>query len=252
LVDYGVVFRPQSDPRQLTEVVRAAEAAGVSELWLWEDCFLETGPSMAAVALASSTHLHVGIGLMPAPLRNAALAAMEVATLAHLFPGRLTVAFGQGVAQWMHQVGAAVDSPLTLLREYTTAVQRLLRGESLDVEGRYVQLSGVRLDRPPESPPRILIGGRGPRTVALAGELTDGVLLDSVADAAAVARARELVGPAAHIAVYTEVRPDEVADRCDELGSAGADTVIVQAGSESPDPHPLIDGLRGLVGREGQ
>ena len=228
-------------------MVEHAEAAGVAELWLWEDCFLEGGLTTAAAALAWSERLVVGVGLLPVPLRNPALAAMEmeIATLARLFPDRLVVTLGHGVQEWMAQVGSSVDSPLTLLREHTVAVRSLLAGETVDVSGRYVHLDRIALDWPPPCPPRLLVGGRGPRTVALAGELADGVLLDSVVDAEGVARARALVGDA-HVAVYTEVDPHDLTDlaaRMEVLAAAGADTVILQGTGTSPDPRPLVDAL---------
>jgi alkanesulfonate monooxygenase SsuD/methylene tetrahydromethanopterin reductase-like flavin-dependent oxidoreductase (luciferase family) len=142
----GVVFRPQSPPEQLRAAVEHAEAAGVDELWLWEDCFLQGGLTSAAAALAWSTRLRVGVGLLPVPLRNPALAAMEIAVLARTFPGRVVVALGHGVQEWMDQVGAAVASPMTLLREHTSAVRSLLAGETVTVSGRYVRLDRVALD----------------------------------------------------------------------------------------------------------
>ena len=239
----GVVFRPQHPPEELRAAVRAAEEAGVDELWLWEDCFLEGGLTTAAAALAWSERITVGIGLLPVPLRNPAVVAMELATLARLFPGRLTVALGHGVQDWMRQVGAAVESPLTLLREHTTAVRSLLAGETVDVRGRYVSLDRVTLDWPPDQPPTLLIGGRGPKTVALAGEVSDGVLLDTVTDPDVVRRARELVGDA-HVAAYTPIEPgltrEAVLDRVAVLEAAGADTVILQGTDEQPDHAPLI------------
>ena len=247
-ISLGVVFRPQSPPEDLRAVVDHTEDAGVEQLWLWEDCFLEGGLTTAAAALAWSDRLQVGVGLLPVPLRNPALAAMEIATLARLFPGRLAVTLGHGVQDWMDQVGARVESPLTLLREHTSAVRALLAGETVSVTGRYVRLDEVALDWPPAVPPRLLVGGRGPHTVALAGELADGVLLDSAADAAAVRAARALVGDA-EVAVYAEVDPRELSGlpaRLDDLAQAGAGTVILQAPGEAPDPRPLIDALGSL------
>ena len=248
----GVVFRPQYPPEELRAAVEAAEAAGVEELWLWEDCFLEGGLTTATAALAWSTRLTVGIGLLPVPFRNPALAAMEVAGVARMFPGRFTVALGHGVQDWVRQVGAAVDSPMTLLREHTTAVRALLHGETVSVAGRYVSLDAVALDWPPATPPRLLIGARGPKTVALAGEVADGVLLDSVTDPAVVRRAREAVGPRSHIALYTPIEPSlggaAVQDWVAELEHAGADTVILQGTTEHPDHLPLIAHLAGEVG----
>ncbi|HEY0950487.1 LLM class flavin-dependent oxidoreductase [Nocardioides sp.] len=247
-ISTGIVFRPQSPPEELRAVVAHAEDAGVEQLWLWEDCFLEGGLTTAAAALAWSERLVVGVGLLPVPLRNPALAAMEIATLARMFPGRLVVTLGHGVQDWMAQVGARAESPLTLLREHTAAVRSLLAGETVSVAGRYVRLDAVALDWPPAVPPRLLVGGRGPRTVALAGELADGVLLDSAADTAAVRDARALVGDA-QVAVYAEVDPADLSrlpDRVEALAAAGADTVILQATDTAPDPRPLIDALRSL------
>src|SRR4051812_28139314 len=102
----GVVFRPQSPPEELRAVVEHADRSGVAELWLWEDCFLGGGLTGAAAARARPNRRRVGIGLLPVPLRNPAVAAMEIATLARMFPDRLVVAVGHGVQPWMAQVGA--------------------------------------------------------------------------------------------------------------------------------------------------
>jgi alkanesulfonate monooxygenase SsuD/methylene tetrahydromethanopterin reductase-like flavin-dependent oxidoreductase (luciferase family) len=169
---------------------------------------------------------------------------MELATLARLFPGRFTVALGHGVQDWMRQVGAAVESPMTLLREHTTAVRDLLAGQTVDVRGRYVSLHRVALDWPPQQPPRLLVGATGPRTIRLAGELSDGVLLTAGSDADAVRRAREIVGTA-QVAVYAETNGSSVGDRVAELAAAGADAVILQGTDDRPGLLPLIEALAG-------
>lgn len=66
----GVVWRPDFRPGALAGFAGAAEQAGVDELWLWEDCFLQGGIAQAAVALAETRSLVVGIGVLPAPLRE--------------------------------------------------------------------------------------------------------------------------------------------------------------------------------------
>ena len=186
----GMIFRPQLEPERLRAVAEAAEASGVDELWLWEDCFDEGGISCAAAALAWTERLRVGIGVLPVPLRNVALAAMEIASLARLFPDRIHIGVGHGVLDWMGQVGARVESPMTLLREYVTALQALLAGETVTCEGRYVNLRDVTLGWPPHTKPGLYVGAVRPKTVALAGELGDGVVLTSGHPAADVAEAR--------------------------------------------------------------
>jgi alkanesulfonate monooxygenase SsuD/methylene tetrahydromethanopterin reductase-like flavin-dependent oxidoreductase (luciferase family) len=249
----GVVFRPQSPPERLRETVLAAEAAGVEELWLWEDCFLEGGLTTAAAALAWSERLRVGVGLLPVPLRNPALAAMEIATLARLFPGRFAAGIGHGVLSWMAQVGAAASSPMGLLREYTVALRDLLHGRTVTAEGRYVRLDAVTLDWPPEQVPPLLVGARGPRTLRLAGELADGVILDSGVSRDAIresvawveeGRAAAGRAGAPQVVVYVGIPAGaggaEIDRTVAELAGAGATTVVLEPPAEAPDPLPLI------------
>lgn len=176
----GVVFRPDRSPETLPSTAAAVQRAGIDELWLWEDCFLQGGIAQAAVALAGSETLTVGIGVLPAPLRNVVTTAMEIATLATIYPGRVRVGIGHGVQAWMRQAGAAVPSPLTLLREYHAALRQLLSGRSVSTDGRFVRLDGVQLEWVPPQPVPLLIGGTGPKTLRLAGEIADGVIIDSI------------------------------------------------------------------------
>jgi alkanesulfonate monooxygenase SsuD/methylene tetrahydromethanopterin reductase-like flavin-dependent oxidoreductase (luciferase family) len=189
----GAVCLPQVPPERLREVVGAADEAGLAQLWLWEDCFWQSGIASAAAALAWTRRLRVGLGLLPVPLRNVAITAMEMATLHRLFPGRVDIAVGHGVQDWMAQIGARVDSPMTLLREHLAALRALLRGERVTMAGRYVRLSGVALDWPPPSAPAVLVGATGPRSLRLSGETADGTILTAATPPDGVRRARQLI-----------------------------------------------------------
>ncbi|MEU0049702.1 LLM class flavin-dependent oxidoreductase [Streptomyces sp. NPDC006309] len=191
----GVVFRPQLPPERLRAVARLADEAGLEELWLWEDCFLEGGVSTAAAALAWTERVRIGIGLLPVPLRNVAVTAMEAATLERLFPGRAVLTVGHGVQDRMEQVGARADSPLGLLGEHLDALRALralLHGERVGARGRYVRLDDVALDWPAGRPVDVLAGGTGPRTLRPRGEKADGTLLTAATSVDGVRRARRL------------------------------------------------------------
>jgi alkanesulfonate monooxygenase SsuD/methylene tetrahydromethanopterin reductase-like flavin-dependent oxidoreductase (luciferase family) len=255
MVTLGVIFPPDQPPERLREVALAADQAGLAELWLWEDCFAESGIATAAAILAWTERLRVGIGLLPVPLRNVALTAMELATLARLFPGRLTPGVGHGVLDWMGQVGVRAQSPMTLLSEYTTALRGLLAGQTVTVDGRYVSLDSVGLTWPPEAPLPVLVGAVGPRTLTLAGEVGDGVILTGETTIEALPAAVELVrGGAASagrdgappVVVFLTVadRPSaaEVADRVHSYVRAGATTVaLLSVGEDAP---PLAEFAR--------
>lgn len=177
MTSLGAIFLPSFPPERLKSVATAADAAGLGELWLWEDCFKQSGIASMAAALAWTDRLRVGIGLLPVPMRNVATTAMEAATLERLFPGRPILGVGHGVLDWMSQIGARAASPLTLLGEHLDAMNRLLAGERVDLEGRYVHLRDVALDWPPASAPPLLAGAEGPKTLALVGAKADGAIL---------------------------------------------------------------------------
>ena len=176
----GAIFNPYThSPDEFRDAVRAAETAGVPELWVWEDCFRQSAFATVAAALAWTDNLKLGIGIAPMPLRNVAATAMEIAAIDRMFPGRLLPGVGHGVLPWMGQVGARVSSPLTLMREYVPALRGLLAGERIDVDGRYVKVDGVTLDYPPAASPRVYAAAEGPKTLRLTGEVADGTVLDS-------------------------------------------------------------------------
>ena len=173
----GVMFPCRLPPGELVEFARASEAAGVDQVWIVEDAFFGGGIATAATALAATEHIVIGVGIVPAAVRNVAYLAMEVATLANLYPGRLHFGVGHGMLDWLEQVGAKPASPLGLLGETLEALQALLRGDQVTRRGRYVHLENVELAFPPATPPPVLAGVRGPRSVELSARSARGTIL---------------------------------------------------------------------------
>lgn len=173
----GVMFDRDRRPEELAGYARAVEEAGADDLWVVEDLGWAGSIGSAALALAATERLRVGIGIAPAPLRNAALLAMELATLARVFPGRLVAGVGHGAQPWMAQVGAASPTPLALLEETITVVRGLLRGETTTFDGRTVHIDGVRLVHPPAEAPPVVCGVVRPRSLELSGRAADGTVM---------------------------------------------------------------------------
>jgi alkanesulfonate monooxygenase SsuD/methylene tetrahydromethanopterin reductase-like flavin-dependent oxidoreductase (luciferase family) len=264
----GAISLPQNPPESLRDIARAADQAGLEELWLWEDCFLLGGVAAAAAALAWTERLRVGIGIMPVPFRNVASCAMEIATLARMFGERAMPGIGHGVQEWMGQVGGRAASPLTLFREYAAALRTLLAGETVTTKGRYVNLDGVKLDWPPDPVPTIYVGATGPKTLALAGEVGDGTILTGGTSPAGVRRALEHIAPTRphELVVFVPAAfgpgamrrleayqrrwgtdapgvggtPEEMAAGLREYAEAGATKLILQPGDDEPDPATFV------------
>lgn len=189
----GIMFRREHAPEDLPDFARRAEQAGFDELWVVEDCFYGSGIASAATALACTDSITVGVGIMPAVVRNPVFAAMEIATLARLYPGRFLPGLGHGVAGWMRQIGAFPKSQLKALEEVAATIRAILAGERLTFKGKQVQLDQVELVHPPEQIPPISLGVRGPKSLALSGRVADGTILAEFAAPAYVSWAREQI-----------------------------------------------------------
>jgi len=173
----GLVLGSAMQPEHLLPAAVAADEYGLDELWFSEDCFFTGGISGAAAALAATSRIQVGLGIVSAMLRHPALLAMEVATMGRAFPGRVTVGIGLGVPAWLRQVGRLPGSPLGVMTECVTAVRQLISGERLDITGDEFVFTDVALAHPVAGPLPVYMGVSGPKMLQLSGELADGSIL---------------------------------------------------------------------------
>lgn len=190
----GVVFTADRPPEELPAFATAAEAAGLDELWVWEDCFLAGGISASATALAVTERITVGVGVMPVVFRNPVATAMEIATLARLHPGRFVAGLGHGVPGWMEQIGALPAKPMRALEETVSSIRRLLDGERFSLEGDHVSLRDVFLEHPPRVRPPVVLGVRRPLGLKISGRSADGTILAEPSPPPYIQWARERIG----------------------------------------------------------
>ena len=262
----GVLFDRDRAPEELAAFAAGAEQAGADDLWVVEDLGWAGSISSAAIALAATRHLRVGIGIAPVALRNPALLAMELATLARAFPGRLVAGLGHGVAEWMRQVGAEAGSKLALLEESIVAVRGLLSGETVVLKGREVTVDGLRLVFPPAEVPPLVTGVVGPKSLELSGRVADGTILADGVGPERLAVALAAIGPGRatgerpghELIVFTDLHLEEdprqagaataepaelftmigsgdaVPDRLAALRAAGADTIVLRPVGADP------------------
>jgi alkanesulfonate monooxygenase SsuD/methylene tetrahydromethanopterin reductase-like flavin-dependent oxidoreductase (luciferase family) len=125
---------------------------------------------------------------------------------------------------------------MTLLREYTTALSALLRGERATTHGQYVRLDDVALDYPP----LIMPGGLPTDDVRTAvGQLR------GARPGAAGGQPR--VGDVeVFVAVPAESPASEIAATVNEYGAAGATQVVILPAEDDADVARFAD----VLGRE--
>ena len=137
--------------------------------------YISTGPALASAA-ALQPDLHITSLVYDNDFRHPALLAQEAATLAVLSDGRFELGLGAG---WLKAEYERTGIPwrpgrerVEKLEEALHVIAPLLRGEEVTFRGKHYQVEGLQISAPPR-PPRVMIGGGGPRMLALAARYAE-------------------------------------------------------------------------------
>ena len=171
----GLLLGTLIGPQQLQGMARMSEVLGFGELWVAEDFYYTAAISTATAALGATERIPVGTGVVSAVTRHPALLAMEIATLAGMFPGRFTPGIGLGLPSWLREMGLHPKAQLGPVKDCVDVVRRLLSGERVTFEGETFSCTDVALHYPHDVP--IYIGAFGPKMLKLSGEIADGTIL---------------------------------------------------------------------------
>ena len=155
--------------------VEYAEQMGYRRAWLYDSPAVYPDVWLTLGRCADRT-ARIGLGpavLVPS-LRHPMVNAAAIALLAELAPGRVSVAIGAGFSGRMALGERAMR--WNDVAVYVRVVRALLRGEHAEWNGvtlRMLHLPGFGASRPVEVP--ILVAADGPKGMAVAAELGDGV-----------------------------------------------------------------------------
>lgn len=166
--------------RAMAELGRRAEAAGFESAWVSETCITRDAVTGMTALLLATERLRVGSAATNVFTRGAALTAVTWATLAEAAPNRVVLGLGAGSLSPLAQQGYVVDYPLSRLREYVEAV-RAAWSAPVPVAycGRFVRFTDLVPEVRPLVPPPIYFCVAGPRALACAATMADGVVLDA-------------------------------------------------------------------------
>lgn len=232
-LEISCAFPPGPD---VVEHARLAEDLGYERVWLYDSPALYPDVWVALAQVAERTE-RVGIGpavLVPG-LRHPLTQASAIATVAAIAPGRVVVAIGTGFTGRM----ALGQPPLpwSETRTYIAQVRGLLEGEAMVVDGAIVKMippDGYLPERPLAVP--IIVAANGPKGLAVARELGDGVM--------SIFGGHPEFDWSALLAFGTVLDPGEPADSDRVLAAAGPAVTVVYHGMYEADPEG-VDHLPG-------
>ena len=163
----------------IVERAVAAEAAGFEGIALMDHLApplatehdMWEAMTLAGWLLARTSSLVVGHLVLCDALRHPAVLARQATTLDHASGGRFELGIGWGsVPDELADFGVGLLPPrerVARLGESLEVIRALWTGEPVDYEGRFFQLSKAQQRPVPTRRIPILVGGVGPRTLAL-------------------------------------------------------------------------------------
>ena len=168
---------------RLTQAARFASELGYTSLWTGET----RGPeifSCLAIAGTAAPRLSLGTGVIALQLRGPLLTAMSAGTLQAAHPDA-EIFLGIGVSgrtvveTWHGE--RFTDRPVAQTRELVEVLRLCFAGEPFSFSGDFYTLPKSRMSiELPLNKPKIVIGALNQRMLRLAGEVADGVLLNTL------------------------------------------------------------------------
>ncbi|MCH9036102.1 MAG: LLM class flavin-dependent oxidoreductase [Chloroflexi bacterium] len=176
----GLIFLDRPGLSEQIRLAQRAEERGFDSVWVCETRLVRDGITPLAAFATATRRIKLATGVVNTWTRTAALMAMTFATLAELAPGRVMLGIGAYWDPLAWKQGIERRKLLTAMREYVYVVRRLLALETVTLEGEVTKVRDLRLDLGADTPQQpirvpIYIGATGPKMMALAGEIADGI-----------------------------------------------------------------------------
>jgi 5,10-methylenetetrahydromethanopterin reductase len=181
----GFCFLDRPSTSKQLELVQKIERLGYDSAWVTETRLARDAFSVLGAFAAVTKRIKLCTGIVNSWTRGPALMAMTLATLDELAPNRVICGLGAYWDPLAWKQGIHRSKPLEQMREYLTAVRRLLNLEEFTYEGEFVKLRDITLDlghgvkREPKDV-KLYIGPTGPLMTQLAGEIADGAILNGL------------------------------------------------------------------------
>src|SRR5215212_5940721 len=189
----GLLLAPMHPFESYRSMVSVGEEADVDSLWvpdhllgcahpaLWPDMALASlspdadawyDPFACLAVIGHQSDLPMGVCVTDAIRRRAPDVARTVLTLHQICRGGFCLGIGAGEAENLVPFGYDFATPVAVLEDFLIELRTLLdRGVMPHgLSGRV----GLPLQRDDVGPPKVWVGGQGPRMLRLAGEYGDG------------------------------------------------------------------------------
>src|SRR5919107_4414554 len=172
-LSFGVTVLPDPPYQRMIELFQLAERLGFDHAWTYDSHVLwqESTPTLALAAKATE-RIKLGHMVTNPGTREPTLLASMYATLPDISDGRMVMGIGRGdsARRYINQKPVRVGR----FEEAVTMIKPFMNGEKVQWNDTELELTWVRKDLPPIE---MHVAGYGPRALAVAGRVGDGVII---------------------------------------------------------------------------
>ncbi|MDH5481930.1 MAG: 5,10-methylenetetrahydromethanopterin reductase [Candidatus Bathyarchaeota archaeon] len=179
MIEFGIEFVPRDLYWKTTFYAIQAEKIGFDYLWITDHFNNRNVYVSLAIISAYTERIKIGLGVTNPYLVHPVVTAQVVATLNEIAPDRMVCGLGVGDRTTLQMVNVKQTKPLATIRESVRIIRDISSGKSLEMNGEIFTLLGARLNFKIVNPVPVFVGAQGPKMLALAAEIGDGVLINA-------------------------------------------------------------------------
>lgn len=162
------------DGADLVKTIRAAEEAGVCQVWSTQSPGQPDTLTVFAAAAVQTSTIRLGTAIVPTYPRHPLVMASQALALHELAPGRVRLGLGSSHKSIIEGIyGLKLLKPLKYLREYVQVVRAALWDGQVDVQGEFFT---VKETLPKTARLPVLTSVLRVNAFQLAGAIADGAL----------------------------------------------------------------------------
>ena len=184
----GLCFDGFYSIQEMIELAQLADDIGMDSIWMSDHLCFRDSLTTSMALLASTNKIKVAATPMSPYSRNPIITAMSIATMAEFAPGRVIASPGTGNAAALKEAGIDSPHPLQTMREYVDVLRRYLKGDTVNFQGKMIQVNGAKMGFIPAERIAMYITAVRARMLQLGGEIGDGVLLSGGCSAGYIAQ----------------------------------------------------------------
>ena len=161
------------------ELTKYAESLGYDSAWFSDSPSYRDPYSMMSVSSLNTNRISVGIAVANPYTRHPIVTARAIATVDEVSKGRAKLCMATGdMVEILKPMGYELKTPYALVAESITLIKKYLSNEEVTFEGKFLNVSALRLGFKTRRNIPIYVAGGAPKIMESAGKVADGVLIN--------------------------------------------------------------------------